>query len=1024
MWFGLLGALEVRDADQQLHVTAARQRVLLAAMLLSPGQVVSGARLAELVWDAQPPASAAVTLRSYVKRLRQALGPAGSARVLSRSGGYLIEVAPDELDIARYEALCATGETALRAGAWQLASDTLAGAQRLWRGTPLADIPGQALQAAEVPRLEELRMQAIQWRIEADLQLGRSGRVLPELQALTAAHPLREAFQGQLMLALYRCGRTADALAAFRQARTTLIDEIGVEPGRDLRLLHERMLAGDPGLEAAVPAQAAARPARTAPPAGGREVPVPRELPPVVASFTGRDAELAALDALLGAPPAGAPLTMLITAIGGTAGVGKTALAVQWAHRITELFPDGQLYVNLRGYDPGQPMPAGDALAGFLRALGVAGQDIPPEEGERTARYRSLLAMRRMLVVLDNARDADQVRPLLPGTPDCAAIVTSRDALAGLVAREGARRLDLDLLPLSDAVGLLRALIGSRVEAEPEAAAALATSCCRLPLALRVAAELAAARPGAPLADLAVELADQQQRLDLLDAGGDVRAAVRTVFSWSYRHLDPASAEAFRLIGEHPGTSYDAHAVAALASISAARAGQMLDQLHRAYLVQSAGPGRYGQHDLLRAYARELASNYDSPAQRRAAQARLIDYYLHAAGAAMDAVFPAERDSRPRFSPPVVPVTASLDDPAAARAWLDSERANLAAVASLAAGHYWPRQACDLAAVLHRYLDKGGHYSEAVIIHDCARRAAGSAGNRNAEATALVNLATVDGHQGRYEQAVAQLLQALPLFADAGDLRGQARALSNLGAIEFYQGHLAEADRHLREAVDLVQPTGDVVSEARMLSNLGTLNIQRGHYEQARGYLRRALAICDRTGNLTGKAHVLGVLGEADLRSGHHQRAARYLQEALDISSRAADRAEQARVLCDLGLNELRLDRPAQAIAHLQQALRLAREIGEQSVMVQAHAGIGEVMLSAGRTAAALDAYEQSLELASQLREVHGQARAHEGLGDAHHAAGDPGLSRYHWQQALALYGDLDVPEANRVRVQLAATAS
>ena len=358
---------------------------------------------------------------------------------------------------------------------------------------------------------------------------------------------------------------------------------------------------------------------------------VPRQLPAAVADFTGRAAELQALTRILDEVGKGVPGTVVISALGGSAGVGKTALAVQWAHQVAGRFPDGQLYVNLRGYDPDRPMPAADALAGFLHGLGVPGQDIPPGEAERAARYRSLLVGRKLLVVLDNAGSVEQVRPLLPGSPSCAVVVTSRDSLAGLVARDGATRLEVDLLPPADAADLLRAVIGQRAEDDPGAAGTLAAQCCRLPLALRVAAELAIARPGVPLADLAAELADQQWRLDLLDAGGDPHTAVRAVFSWSYRHLDDDSARAFRLAGLHPGPDFEPCAVAALIGTTLEQARPALDALARAHLIHPAGGGRYGMHDLLRAYARELADASDGEEEQNAALTRLFDHYLHTA---------------------------------------------------------------------------------------------------------------------------------------------------------------------------------------------------------------------------------------------------------------------------------------------------------------------------------------------------------------------------------------------------------
>jgi transcriptional regulator with XRE-family HTH domain/tetratricopeptide (TPR) repeat protein len=502
--------------------------------------------------------------------------------------------------------------------------------------------------------------------------------------------------------------------------------------------------------------------------AGMPEVPVPRELPAAVAGFIGRNSELAALNSMLVRTLAGSPLTTLITAIGGIAGVGKTALAVHWAHQTAGSFPNGQLYVNLRGYDPGQPLSAGEALTAFLRTLGVPDRDIPPGEDERAARYRSLLAGRRMLIVLDNARDAGQVRPLLPGTPGCVAVVTSRDRLAGLVARDGARRLELDVLPLHDAVRLLRTLIGGRVDAEPAAAAVLAAHCCRLPLAVRMAAELAVGRPGASLASLAAELADQQ-RLDLLDAGGDPGTAVRAVFSWSVRHLGSDAVRAFRLVGVHPGPDLDACAAAALTGTSLDHAWRLLDRLTRAHLIEGPRAGRYAMHDLLSEYARELAAD-DGGDEQRAALTRLLDYYLHAAAAAMDALRRAERGQRPESVAATADVTWPTE-PDSARAWLAAELPSLVAAVAYAAAHGWDEHAIRLAATIFRYLDPSGHLSEAAAIHESARSAARPSGDVAAEARALDNLAAAELRQRRDQDAARHLRQALSLGRRMGDPR-------------------------------------------------------------------------------------------------------------------------------------------------------------------------------------------------------------------------------------------------------------
>jgi tetratricopeptide (TPR) repeat protein len=444
--------------------------------------------------------------------------------------------------------------------------------------------------------------------------------------------------------------------------------------------------------------------------------------------------------------------------------------------------------------------------------------------------YRSLLAGRRMLVLLDNARHLEQVRPLLPGTPGCVTVVTSRDALAGLVARDGALRLDIDLLPLSEAVGLLRGLIGSRVDDDPDATVTLARRCGQLPLALRIAAELAVATPAIPLSDFAAELADLQHRLDVLDTGGDEHTAVRAVFSWSYRHLDPGAARTFRLAGLHPGTDLDGSAAAALTGTTLQLAAQRLGRLARAHLVQGTQPGRYGLHDLLRGYARELATAHDGEPERRAALTGLFDYYLRTAAAAMNAAFPAERHRRPPAPPPVTPA-AAFTGAAAALAWLGTELPSLVAIAGYTAERGWPGHATCLSATLFRYLDSAGQFPEAVTIHGHARRAARNIGDRAAEADALIGLGLVDGHQGRYQQATSHFERALAGYRQTASQAGQARALNYLGLVHCHQGRNRQAMANLQQAVALFRAAGERTGEAyalgRRLSAAGPSPVPR-----------------------------------------------------------------------------------------------------------------------------------------------------------------------------------------------------
>jgi len=1008
--FCLLGPLVVRCGGALVPVQPGKQRAALAALLLDAGRVVSVDELAETLWGSQPPPSARVTVQNYMMRLRKALACTGHARIATQPGGYLISLDSGELDVSRFEVLLEAARTAARDGSWDAAAGQARGALTLWRGEPLADLGSELLARREGPRLAEMRMQAVELRIDADLHLGRHGDVIGELRRLAAGEPLRERLHALLMLALYRDGRPSEALASYQRARQILAEELGTEPGTELRELHQRILTEDPAL--AIPGARRLT-------AGDPGPAVPRQLPATVAHFTGREGELAALTGRLDQAGDQTPGTVVISAIGGMAGVGKTALAVRWAHQVAQRFPDGQLYVNLRGYDPGQPMPAAEALAGFLRVLGVPGQDIPEDEGERAARYRSLLAGRRVLVVLDNAGSVQQVRPLLPGTPACAALVTSRDSLASLVARDGAVRLDLDVLSPGEAVGLLATLIGERVAADPGAAAALAAQCSRLPLALRVAAEFAAARPAVCLADLVSELADQQRRLDVLGSDGDPRTAVRAVFSWSYRHLGSDAARAFRLASLHPGPDLDPYAAAALTGSTVGRARHLLDTLARAHLIQAARPGRYGMHDLLRAYARELAGAQHGAQDRRAALTRVFDYYLHATAAAMDTLVPAERHRRPSVPSSATPAPP-LAGPEAARAWLDAQRATLVAVAAHTASEGWPGHATRLATILFRYLKVGGHYPEGRAIHTSALHAARHSGDRAAQADASRSLGVLDAWQGRYQSAADQLGQALVIFREIDDLAGEARTLGYLGIVDWWQGHYPQAAGQIRRALAIFRAIGDQFGEAGALNNLSIVLEKQGHYQQAADCLQQALAISREIGHRDDEAHALDNLGVVERMQGHYQQAADHHQQALALFREISHPSSEAHALDNLGAVERLQGHYQQAADHHQQALTRFGEIGDRCGEAQALNGIGETLNAAGR---AHTPHATALSLASQIGNTPQQARAHNGLARAHNATGDPGQARSHWQQALTLYTELGAPEAAQVRAQLASAA-
>jgi DNA-binding SARP family transcriptional activator/tetratricopeptide (TPR) repeat protein len=986
--FNVLGPLLVAgEGGREVPVAAGQLRVLLATLVVRANQVVPVDELAEIVWDGAPPGEAARTVRRYVVRLRRVVGEELAGRIVTRAPGYMCQAAEDEVDLLRFEGLCRQGGAAVGEGAWPRAAGLLGEALGLWRGTPLADAGSQLLRDAQVPRLEQSRLRALEGRIEADLHLGRHEQLIPELVALVGEHPLRERGHAQLMLALYRSGRRGEALAAYRKARRLLATELGVEPAAELRELHQQILAADPALIPPLPAggdgtaepgdESAAEGAGPAGPADGEVV--PRQLPAAIAHFTGRAGAFEALDELAEkAASGGAGGAVVISAIGGAAGIGKTALAVQWGQRNAGLFPGGQLYVNLRGFDPaGVPVDPQEAIQWFLAALGMVPGQVPAGLDAQAGLYRSLVAGRRMLIVLDNVRDAEQVRPLLPGSAECLVLITSRDQLTSLVAVDGAHSLTLDLLTSGEARELLDQRLGARAAAEPSAVGELAALCARLPLALNITAARAIARPGVPLAVLAGELRGEEKRLTLLE-GGDTAASVRAVFSWSLHDLDAGAARAFRLAGLHPGPDLDCYAAAALAGTTAEHAAGLLGLLVRAHLMHRAGPGRYALHDLLRAYARELAATQDDEDARQAALTRLLDHYLHTAAAAMDALLPTERHRRPRIPPSESPIPP-VADRAAARAWLDAERPSFAAVTVHAAGHGWSGHATALGATLERYLESGGHYAEAQAIHTSARRAARRAADHSGEATALNNLGIIERRQGSYQQAAGHFKQAFELFREIGDQTGQGRALGNLGIINLLQGSYQQAADYHQRALELSLQTGDQFGQAATLTTLGEIAWRQGRYQQAVGNLRQALNMFREAGDRPGETAALTTLGEIAWRQGRYQQATSYLEQALDLARAIGDRYQEGEALNSLGEAFLAAGQPGHAQAHHAAALALARE----------------------------------------TRDLLQQARASDGLGRACAAIGDRSAARHHWQEALTLYTSLGASEADRVRAQL-----
>jgi tetratricopeptide (TPR) repeat protein len=718
--------------------------------------------------------------------------------------------------------------------------------------------------------------------------------------------------------------------------------------------------------------------------------------------FTGRGEALATLDESIAHP--GSPFPPVV--ICGPAGVGKTTLAVHWAHRIADQFPDGQLYLNLRGFSPGTPMRPVEALGRLLAGLDVPAKQIPTELDTATAMYRTRLADRRMLVVLDNARDAEQVRPLLPATPGCLALITSRDRLTGLIARDDARRLTLDVFTSAEATTLIRQLIPN--EPQSEARANLIRACGYLPLAIRIAAAHLADRPSLPVADYVAAMRSGSG-LDALEVGGDPDASVRSAFTYSYRALDPGTQRLFRLLGLIPGPDVTPAAAAALADTDPGQAQRLLDNLARAHLVQPGRPTRYALHDLLRAYAGELAMTGDDVERTNvAALDRLLDYYRHVAWLAMDAAHPYEREDSPRV-PPARRPTPELSDPATALSWLDIELPNLLAAATYATEHDRPAHILHLSTILHRHLRNRGLYHDAETLHHQALATARATGDQAAELEALTGLGHIHRRRGRHAQATEHYQRALQLARATGHRVGELKALTGLAWIHRAQGRYAPAADHLKQALQLARTTGHRIGELNALTGLGDLHVRHGRYAQAIEHYEETLLIARATGNRTVELNALRGLGEVHAQQGRYAQASDHYRQTLQIARATGNRTVELNALTGLAQLYRRQGRNAQASDHYQQLLEFAQQTGERNFEFEAWQGLGRLQLATGHAGAAIADHDRALAIAGQLGQLADQARAHDGLAHAHQTLNQPELARRHWQHAIDILNHLEV---------------
>ncbi|MFB9612156.1 AfsR/SARP family transcriptional regulator [Kutzneria kofuensis] len=948
MEFRILGPLEVVVDGQVVPIGAAKHRTLLACLLLRANRVVSVDELVDRIWDGDTPHRSKATLQTYVMRLRQVLGDPSIIR--TAADGYLITVDADHLDLLRFTELAAAARATQAGGDLSTAAELFGQALSLWRGQPLVDVPSDVLHREEIQRLVEQRLEVLERRIEVELSLGRHTDLIPLLRAVTGEHPFQERFWGQLMLALHRSGRQVEALEAFRQVSRLLGEELGVGPGERLRAMHQAVLRDDPGL---APPERAPRPPTRA---------VPSELPADLVDFVGRRevSDRIAQRLLAGDTNTAVPLVTL----SGPPGVGKTALAIHVAHEVSSRFPGGQLYVNLRGYAPGPPMSTVDALTRFLRALGVPPSQIPLDVEEQITLYRSCMAGRQVLVVLDNAAAAEQVRPLLPGSPGCAVLVTSRDTLLGLTALQGARPVGLDALTPDEAHGLLTEMLGARaVLAEPKAVRELAQLCAYLPLALRIAAANLANSPG--VANYVARLREGN-RLDALVVDGDDEAAVHAAFDLSYHALKPAARQLFRLLGLIPGPDFTVEAAAAVASLRLDESQRLLDRLAAANLVQQHSPGRYHLHALLRLYAEQRTEVEENPGSKVIARSNLAAYYHHASAAASNRLSPGSV-RLPVPGAGFVVTTPSFADHFEALAWLDTERANLIAAVAQAEETGPLPAAWGLADALHRYFRGHRHGDEGVRTARIGLTAALRSGDRRAEAVMRQALGALAWDQSDYDEAVDQLSLALAYYREMGPDDALIEALTDLGGVYGERGDLAKAADCFQQALKVAEAVGSPAGLATTRFKLGTLKQALGETEASLPLLEQALAGHRALGRRYDEASCLTNLGLSYQELGQYEKALACMHEALDLRTELGSSDGRSSLLDNIAAVYLDIGDLAQADEYATTALVHARETGARRA--EAHALISVAWVAARRDdpELAVRRFEQALSIFREI---------------------------------------------------------
>ncbi|MFJ7213423.1 AfsR/SARP family transcriptional regulator [Amycolatopsis sp. NPDC098790] len=991
MEFRLLGPVEVADGTGPLALGGTKIRTLLAALLLEPGRVLATDRLVDIIWDDEPPPTARALIQTYVSTLRRALGDAGPDIVRTVAPGYLARFEATSLDRHHFEGFTADGRSAAEGGRYREASNAFRAADALWRGPALGGVRSRVL-AGEAARLDEQRLAVIEARITADLALGRTDELIGELTVLVGQHPTRASLRGQLMLALHRADRTADALAVFRQGREVFIDELGIEPGAELTRLHEAILRADPALlgpspeppaRPVVPEPASPSPARAEP-----RVAVPKQLPPDAADFTGRDELVAELTGVLTGGGSGPAIAALL----GPGGVGKSALAVHVAHRVSAAYPDGQLHVDLRG-TTGTPASPTEVLGRFLRALQPHRTAIPDDPDERMDAYRTALAGHRVLIVLDDAANEQQVRPLLPGAGTCSVLLTSRNRLAGLA---GAHLVEVGLLSAGEATALLSRIAGAaRIDAAPDAAADIVACCGNLPLAVRVAGARLATRRQWTARLLATRLTDERRRLTELCAGDQ---QIRASIEMSVRNLEPAARTALRRLGYLGLADFRAWVVAYALDADIGTAEQVVEHLVDTHLVDytfvdDTGQVRYRLHDLVRIYAREEAERHESHADLVDSTARVAGGWTavldrlrdHVADHVTSGAIPLTTAESGPVDPEVL--GTALTDP---RGWLDIEQASLVLAVERAAEAGLDEPAVAIASVLC----SSGYALNSVVdlwdrAHGAALAAARAAGNPHGEAILLAQVGQLAYEQDRFADARRHFTDAVERFRDLRDPRGEASTLTALGLACRDQGYLPEAEHFLAQAAAVSRTLDDDRATGHCERLIGSVHLERGNFAAADTALAAALTAYRRAGSERGEALTLRTIGLTHLGRGRLPEAEETFGRALALFRRLGDPKLVAFCLRGLAKTHLRMGRLAEARGPLEKALEAHRAEGDSWSEAMVMRTLGELDLAAGRfeeaagwLTSALEAFRTQEALLFGARTLRDIAQLEEARGD------------------------------------------